>query len=108
MSGPALLEGFRILPRRLWDLSTDVTPTMPLPAFPALTRRIPGFPLPGRLWRRRLVSHWDRENEKITSGASQDPKPPGAPRALRPYLYLVSRPMNCTMQRRVITVGTRE
>lgn len=29
------------------------------------------------------------------------PAPPPAP----PYLYLVSRPMNCTMQRRVITAG---
>lgn len=30
---------------------------------------------------------------------------PQQPQPLSPYLYLVSRPMNCTMQRRVITVG---
>lgn len=61
---PELLEGFKIFPRRLWDLSTDVPTAVPLSAFPALTQRIPGSPLPGRLWRRRLVSHWEREREE--------------------------------------------
>lgn len=45
----------------------------------------------------------------MVRGGPERRQPPGSPQPPQKppasYLYLVSRPMNCTMQRRVITVG---